>query len=69
MTTVAEILKSKADPAVYAAAPSDTVYSALRLMGNGFLSLCSENHLPASATSYVFMSALTIPGTSNSSRG
>jgi len=34
MTTVAEILKSKADPAVYAAAPSDTVYSALRLMAD-----------------------------------
>ena len=34
MTTVAEILKSKADPAVYAAAPSDTVLSALRLMAD-----------------------------------
>ena len=34
MATVAEILKSKADPAVYAAAPSDTVYSALRLMAD-----------------------------------
>ncbi|WP_312566127.1 CBS domain-containing protein [Comamonas sp.] len=34
MTTVAEILKSKADTTVYAAAPADTVYDALRLMAD-----------------------------------
>lgn len=34
MTTVAEILKSKADPAVYAVVPTATVYEALRLMAD-----------------------------------